>query len=137
MSACVLDTDVVIAALDRRDAQHRDAAKGLESLIEQDVALLLSLVNYAETLVKPAEDERTLRTAIEAIALLGIRLIAPTPAIARDAARLRTLNVSLADGFAMATAKAHRAALASFDRRVRRALPQAGIELAKSLKSRS
>ncbi len=129
MSACVLDTDVVIAALDRRDAHHRAATRWLDSLLERNVALLLSLVNYAETLVKPAENEQTLHTAIDAIATLGIKLIAPTPAIARDAARYRTLNISLADGFALATAAAHKATLASFDRRVRRALPHAGLKL--------
>lgn len=133
MSACVLDTDVVIAALDRGDAHHRAAANGLRAMIEHEIGLLLSLVNYAETLVKPAEDERTMRTAIDAIATLGIKLVAPTPAIARDAARYRTLDVSLADGFAMATAAAYKATLASFDRRVRRALPQAGLELTPSL----
>lgn len=132
MSACVLDTDVVIAALDRRDAHHRQAAKAVAEMIERESPLLLSLVNYAETLVKPAEDERTLRTAIQAIATLGIELIAPTIAIARNAARYRALNVSLGDGFAMATATAHEATLASFDRRVRRALPQAGLELAEN-----
>jgi predicted nucleic acid-binding protein len=129
LSLCALDTDVVIAALDRRDSHHRAAMKGLGLMIEQESTLLLSLVNYAETLVKPAEDERTLRTATNAIATLGIKLIAPTPAIARDAARFRTLNVSLADGFAMATARAHQATLASFDRHVRRALRRAGLEL--------
>ncbi len=102
-------------------------------MIEQEVALLLSLVNYAETLVRPAEDERTFRVAIDAIATLGIELIAPTPTIARDAARFRALNVSLADGFAMATATAHKATLASFDRRVRQALPQAGLALAEGV----
>ncbi len=132
MRGSVLDTDVLIAALDRRDNHHRAAARGLEAMIERQIPLLLSLVNYAETLVKPAERERTLRTAVEAIGLLGIELIAPTPAIARDAARFRGLNVSLADGFAMATAKAHGASLASFDRRVRTALPKAGLELAKA-----
>lgn len=135
MSACVLDTDVLIAALDRRDAHHRAAARSVEDLLDRKVSLLLSLINYAETLVRPAEDERTLRTAIDAIATLGIELVAPTPTIARDAARYRTLNVSLADGFAMATAKAHGATLATFDRRVRRALPKAGIELAETMKA--
>lgn len=129
MSACVLDTDVLIAALDRRDAHHRAAARGLENLLDSKVSVLLSLINYAETLVRPAADERTLRTAIDAIATLGIELVAPTPTIARDAARYRTLNVSLADGFAMATAAAHKATLATFDRRVRRALPKAAIKL--------
>jgi predicted nucleic acid-binding protein len=135
LSACVLDTDVLIAALDRRDAHHREATRGLNSLLDRKVSLLLSLVNYAETLVRPAEDERTLRTAIDAIATLGIELVAPTPTIARDAARYRTLNVSLADGFAMATAKAHETTLATFDRRVRRALLKAGIVLDAALKN--
>jgi predicted nucleic acid-binding protein len=138
LSACVLDTDVLIAALDRRDARHRAAARGLEDMLDRKVSLLVSLINYAETLVRPAaEDARTLRTAIDAIATLGVELAAPTPTIARDAARYRTLKVSLAAGFAMATAKAHEATLATFDRRVRRALPEAGIALDASLKKSS
>jgi predicted nucleic acid-binding protein len=47
-----------------------------------------------------------------------------------DAARLGALNISLADGFALATARAQGAALASFDRRVRRAVKSAGLDLA-------
>lgn len=130
MSACVLDTDVVIAALDRRDAHHARAAAAITELIDAGTDLLLSLVNYAETLVRPAENDDTLRAAIEALAALGIRLVAPTPAIARDAARHREQNISLADGFAIATARSHGASLASFDLRVRRALPQIGVQLA-------
>lgn len=127
MSACVLDTDVVIAALDRGDAHHQAADTALRAMFEDDVALLLSLVNYAEALVRPAEDEQTLRVAIEAIRTLGITLVAPTMGIATDAARYRALNVSLADGFAMATAASRGATLASFDRRVQRALPKVGL----------
>jgi predicted nucleic acid-binding protein len=130
VSGCVLDTDVVIAALDRRDAHHADAAKGLRTLIASGTPPLLSLINYAETLVRPAGDEHDLRAAIDALTTLGIRLVAPTPAIAVDAARHRALNISLADGFALATAQAHRASVASFDRRVRRTLPQVGLTLA-------
>lgn len=133
MSACVLDTDVVIAVLDRADAHHGQAADAVTAMIEADVALLLSLVNYAETLVRPAEQEQTLRAAIDGLSALGIGLVAPTPAIARDAARHRGRSVSLADGFAIATAHARGASLASFDMRVRRALPAAGVELASVL----
>jgi predicted nucleic acid-binding protein len=134
VTGCVLDTDVVIAALDRADAHHRAAAKALRAMIDGNVPLLLSLINYAETLVRPAENESALRTAVAAIDALGIRLSAPTPAIARDAARLRALNISLADGFALATARANDASVASFDRRVRRAIQSAGIELAPALR---
>jgi predicted nucleic acid-binding protein len=130
LSGCVLDTDVVIAALDRRDSHHASAAAGIKAMIEGDTPLLLSLVNYAETLVRPAEAEESLRAALDALGALGIRLIAPTPAIALDAARHRALNISLADGFALATAQARKASVASFDRRVRRALPNVGLELA-------
>jgi predicted nucleic acid-binding protein len=133
VSGCVLDTDVVIAALDRRDPHHPQAARAIEAMSESGVPLLLSLINYAETLVRPAEDESTLRTAKDALAAMGVRLIAPTPAIAVDAARHRALNISLADGFALATAQAHHAYLASFDRRVRRALSKTGLQLAPQL----
>jgi predicted nucleic acid-binding protein len=134
VTGCVLDTDVVIAALDRADGHHRAAAKALRAMIDDNVPLLLSPINYAETLVRPAEDESALRAAVAAIDALGIQLSAPTPAIARDAAQLWSLNISLADGFALATARAHGASVASFDRRVRRAIKTAGVELARVLR---
>lgn len=134
MTACVLDTDVVIAALDRADAHHRAAAEALRAMVDGEVPLVLSSINYAETLVRPAEDESALRTVVAAIDALGIELRPPTPAIARDAARLRSLNISLADGFALATARTLAAGVASFDRRVRRAVESAGLELAPALR---
>lgn len=134
MTACVLDTDVLIAALDRSDAHHSAAAKAMRTMIEDGVPMLLSVINYAETLVRPAENEATLRAATVAIDALGIEVTSPTPAIARDAARLRGLGISLADGFALATARAQSASIASFDRRVRRALKGAGVELSPALR---
>jgi predicted nucleic acid-binding protein len=136
VSGCVLDTDVVIAALDRTDAHHRAAARALLKMIDREVPLLLSTVNYAEALVRPAEDEGTLRAAADAIAVLGVRLVPPTPPIARDAARHRGLAISLADGFAIATAQAHGASVATFDRRVRRALRSLDAALAPELSGR-
>lgn len=130
MSGCVLDTDVVIAALDRRDSHHSKAARAITALVAERVPLLLSLINYAETLVRPAEDERTLRLALDALSQLGVTLVAPTPEVAVLAARHRALSISLADGFALATAQTNDAQLASFDRQVRRVLPRLGVELA-------
>lgn len=124
----MLDTDVVIAALDRGDAHHRRAAKAIAGMLEDGDQLLLSTINYAEALVKPAEEARTLQVAVDAIAALEIRPVAPTAAIARDAARFRSLGISLADGFALATAQANSATVASFDRRVRRAMAETGID---------
>jgi predicted nucleic acid-binding protein len=131
----VLDTDVVIAALDRRDEHHQAAAVAFERLSDEGADLLFSAVNYGESLVKPAEDERTLRAAVDAIASLRIRVLAPDAEIARNAARFRGLGISLADGFALATATAHDASVASFDKRVRRALRPAGIRLCEPLAS--
>lgn len=102
-------------------------------MIERQTPLLLSTINYAEALVRPAEDERSLRAAVDALASLGIRLVPPSPPIARDAARHRRLAISLADGFALATAQAHDALVATFDRRVRRALQQLDLALAPEL----
>lgn len=85
MSSCV-DSGVVIAALDRSDAHHSDAAEAISAMIEERVELLVSTVNYAEALVRPAENEGTLRTAVNAIAALGVRPTAPAAALARDAA---------------------------------------------------
>lgn len=124
MNACVLDTDVVIAALDRGDAHHEEAATAIRAMIADDVELLVSTVNYAEALVRPAQSDATLLTAGDAIASLGVKPIAPSAAIARDAARHRSLGISLADGFALATAQARSAGCASFDRRVRRAMAE-------------
>lgn len=133
MSGCVLDTDVVIAALDRADAHHQTAAEALTAMIAGRVELLVSTVNYAEALVKPAEHDDTLRAAVDAISALGVRPLAPTALIARHAARHRSLNVSLADGFALAAADARSASVATFDRRVRRAMSVIGLELPRQL----
>jgi EAL domain-containing protein (putative c-di-GMP-specific phosphodiesterase class I) len=102
-------------------------------MAEGETELLFSAVSYAESLVKPAEDETTLRAATDAIASLGMRILAPDAATARDAARLRGLGVSLADGFALAAALLHDASVASFDERVRRALRPAGLGLCEPL----
>ena len=129
----MLDTDVVIAALDRSDAHHREAARAIAKMLEDGDELLLSTINYAEALVRPAEDVDTLQVAVDAISALGIGLVPPTAAIARDAARFRSLGVSLADGFALATARANSATVASFDRRVRRAMAELGLDAPKRL----
>ena len=104
-----------------------------ESFAAEDCELLLCTINYAESLVRPAQAESSLRAAVDAIAALGIRLVAPDATVARNAARHRALGISLADGFALATAVARNASVASFDKRVRRALGPAGLELSPAL----
>jgi predicted nucleic acid-binding protein len=133
VSTCVLDTDVVIAALDRADAHHAAAAAAFERFTTGRTELVICTVNYAEALVRPAEDERSLRAAVDAIASLGIRTSSPDAALARLAARRRALGISLADGFALATAERVGADLASFDQRVRRALKSVDVRLSSAL----
>lgn len=133
MSGCVLDSDVVIAVLDRRDPHHRAAARAVERMAAEGTDLLLSLVNYAEVLVRPAEEPAQLRAAVDAIDALGIELVAPTPAVARDAAAWRGSAVSLPDGFAIATAHARGSTLATFDKSVRRALGGSAVALVAGL----
>jgi predicted nucleic acid-binding protein len=135
VGACVLDTDVVIAALDRADAHHRAAVLAFGLWADDGVELLLCTVNYAEALVRPAEEERAMRVAVDAISALGIRLRVPDATLARSAARRRALGISLADGFALATAERTSAHLATFDKRVRRVLAPAGISLSPALSS--
>jgi predicted nucleic acid-binding protein len=130
VNGSVLDTDVVIGALDRRDAHHREASAALLRMLDEGVSLHLCVVNYAEALVKPAEDDDTLRRAVDAIASLRIKLHAPDAAIGRDAARLRKMNISLADGFALATARQLNASIASYDARVRAAARSSDVPLA-------
>lgn len=131
MADCVLDADVVIAALDQADSHHPSTVRGLKAMLVDGTRLLLSLVNYAEALVRPAEDAGTLRAASDAIATLRIELVAPTALISRDAARLRSATgISLADGFALATALARDSTLATYDRDVRKAARRAGTRLA-------
>lgn len=133
MATCVLDTDIVIAALDRADAHHAAAAAAFERFTTGRTELVICTVNYAEALVRPAEDERSLRAAVDAIASLGIRTSSPDAALARVAARRRALGISLADGFALATAERMGADLASFDQRVRRALKSVDVRLSSAL----
>jgi hypothetical protein len=64
---------------------------------------------------------------------LRIRVVSPDATIARNAARHRGLGISLAGGFALATATAHSATVASFDKRVRRAIRSAGLHPCKPL----
>ena len=124
----MVDTDVVIAALDRSDAHHAEAAAAIRAMLGDGEELMVSTVNYAEALVRPAQRGATLITAVDAIFSLDIRPIPPSAAVARDAAQHRSLGISLADGFALATAQARSASCASFDRRVRRAMAQVGID---------
>jgi predicted nucleic acid-binding protein len=125
--ACVLDTDVVIGALDRADAHHGAATALLLRLIADGVPRRMSPINYAEALVRPAERGGALERAVAALEGLGVELVPPSAVVARDAARIRGEGVSLADAFAIAAARQVGGVVASFDRRVQRAARAVGV----------
>jgi len=129
---CVLDTDAVIGALDRADAHHAQAARYVRALQRRGEPMLLSVVNHAEALVRPSSDAATLAAAEQAISDIGIEVVPAPASLGREAALLRGHGVSLGDAFALATARAHGAQLLSFDARVRRALPAAGVSPARA-----
>lgn len=124
---CALDTDVVIGMLDRADVHHDEAKALVSGLLDERVALRMSPVNYAEALVRPAQDEELLARAVGALDGLGIEVVAPTAWVARDAARIRAAGISLADAFAIAAARQISGSVASFDRGVRRAAEREGV----------
>jgi predicted nucleic acid-binding protein len=129
VTPCVLDADFVIAGLDTGDAHHRAAARSLTRMLGDGTRMLLSPVNYAEALVRPAQRDDTLQAAVDAIDALGVELSAPTGAVARQTARLRTTGISLPDAFAVATALTTGASVAAFDARVRRVARDAGVRV--------
>lgn len=129
MRGLTLDTDVVIAVLDRADAHHNRASQLVGSHLEASTPLALSTINYAEALVRPAADPDALEMAVDAISALGIDVAPPSASIAREAAKICGVGVSLADGFAIATARSLRHAFASFDKRALRAARESGVEI--------
>jgi predicted nucleic acid-binding protein len=129
VTTCVLDADVVIAALDRADGHHGAAVRAVTRMLDEGTGMLLSVVNYAEALLRPAERDDSFRAAVAGIDALGLELVAPTAAVAREAARLRNAGISLPDGFAVATAVTRGASLIAFDARVRRIARREGVQL--------
>ncbi len=124
----VLDADVVIGALDGRDDHHADARDLFVAWHAEGRPRLLSVVNLTEVLIAPSADAARLHTAREAIAALGIRVHAPTEAIAVEAARARREHpISLPDAYALATARQVAGSLATFDRRLRKIAREHGL----------
>lgn len=124
----VLDADVVIGALDARDPHHARARARFVAWHRSSEPRVMSAVNLTEVLVGQAADPARLRTAREAVALLGIRVHAASEVVAVDAARLRARHpVSIADAYALATVRHLGGRLCSFDRRLVRAAADEGL----------
>jgi hypothetical protein len=109
LNGCVLDTDVVIAALDRSDARHPQAAHVIRTMIDAGVPLMLSVINYAETLVRPPQTKRP--------------YVAPSQPSTRSESNWTPHSSD--------RPRRRSAAIVSFDQRVSRAAKAANIELAR------
>jgi len=124
----VLDTDVLIGALDGSDPHHAHARRLFSGWRSEGAERLVCVVNLSEVLVSPATHPKSLRLAREAIAALGVMIHHPGEAIGIDAARLRGAHpVSLPDAYCLATARHTRSVVVSFDRRLIRTARAEGI----------
>lgn len=133
----VLDSDIVIGALDGSDPHHPTSRSLFLGWQERGEDRLISLVNLSAVLVAPAADRKQLQTARGAIAALGITIHRPGEAIGVEAAQLRGSHpISLPDAYCLATADHLGASLATFDARLQRAAGEEGIALYEKPKRR-
>lgn len=108
MGLALLDTSVVIAALNRNDSLHHTASRAV--LTEQDRhALAISALTYAEILVGPLRAGREAVEIVERFAA-QTRVLDVSANIARLAAELRaTRSLKLPDAVIVATGLRHEA----------------------------
>jgi len=127
----VLDANVLIALLDRRDALHGQAFE----LVEEHAwdAFCTSSVTFAETLVRPSK--LGLASAHEAVLRsIGVRVVPMSRAVARGVADLRAHErVGVPDATAVVTTQHAEGLLATFDRRLGKLARRHGVDLAEVL----
>jgi predicted nucleic acid-binding protein len=102
MGVALLDTSVVIGALNRDDALHKAASQAVRAERDRH-ALAISALTYAEILVGPL---RTGRHAVDVVERFAaqVRIVDLSPAIARSAAELRaSRGLKLPDAVIVAT----------------------------------
>lgn len=102
MGLALLDTSVVIGALNRDDALHQAASQAIR--VERDRhALAISALSHAEILVGPLRAGGRAMEVVERFAA-QVRIVELSPAIARLAAELRaTRGLKLPDAVIVAT----------------------------------
>jgi predicted nucleic acid-binding protein len=102
MGVALLDTSIVIGALNRDDALHEIAGQAIRTERDRH-ALAISALTYAEILVGPL---RVGGRAVEVVERFAaqVRIVDLSPAIARLAAELRaTRGLKLPDAVIVAT----------------------------------
>ena len=102
MGLALLDTSIVIAALNRDDALHRAAGQALRAERDRH-ALAISALSYAEILVGPLRAGGRAVEVVERFAA-QVRIADLSPDIARRAAELRaSRGLKLPDAVIVAT----------------------------------
>lgn len=116
MAALILDASVLIGLLDTADAHHEQAVDDVDSADQSGEALLAAAGAYSEALVSFARAGRT-ADAREAIAAMGITIVAMSQLIAEHAAELRAKHdrLRLPDAIVLATARELDAQLLTYD----------------------
>ncbi|MFZ0043459.1 MAG: PIN domain-containing protein [Solirubrobacteraceae bacterium] len=116
MGALILDASVLIGLLDTADAHHQQAVDDVDAADRAGEALLVPASAYSEALVAFARAGR-LPGAREAIAGMGITIVALDLEIAERAAELRAEHgrLRLPDAMVLATARERAAALLTYD----------------------
>ena len=107
MGVVVLDSGVVIAALDATDAHHAATARAMRAARDRGDSFVLPASAYAEALVRPAmRGATTIAQVDDALDAAGIAIADADRAIARRAAALRAGHPSLRlpDALVIATA---------------------------------
>ena len=124
MAVVVFDSDVLIAFLSARDANHEEAVATVRKSLEPPSRRLISAVNYSEILIGPLR-AGTQRRVEEMPVKLGIEKISVDMALAERAAAVRAkANLALPDAYALATVMHAEkrgwedVEIASFDRKV-------------------
>jgi predicted nucleic acid-binding protein len=117
VGALILDASVLIGLLDTADTHHRRAIDDVEAADAAGRDLLVPASAYSETLAAFARAGRLL-DARQAIAAMGIAVVALTEPIAERAAELRARHerLRLPDAIVLATAQEQGGELLSYDR---------------------
>ena len=104
MGVVVFDSDVLIAFLNRDDAQHGESVQRVRASMTPGTRRLLCAVNYAEIMVGPVR-AGTHEIVWQMLVQFNIEMITVDMALAERAAAVRArTNVKLPDAFALATA---------------------------------
>jgi len=119
VAALILDASVLIGLLDTSDAHHARSVDDTEAADLAGKELLVPASAYSEALVAFARGGR-MGEARDAIAAMGITVMALTEAIAEQAAELRARHsrLRLPDAIVLASAHERGGELLSYDRRL-------------------